>query len=362
MKKQLVSCVLAAVLTAAAITGCKQPEPAGGQTAQAQDGQTAGNESASEDKGGKAQVITMTFALAENSPHHKAGLEFARLVEEKTNGAYKVEVYPNSALASGNQLEAIQMVQNGSISCGWVSPPVQTAIEPSLNALSIPWLWKDTETIDATLQPGTDVDKELNRLMNAKGYEIIGYAENGYRELTNSVREIRTPADMKNLKFRVIGSPMLLDVFKAMGANPVDLNFGELFTALQQKTVDGQENPISTAIIPQRFYEAQKYLTVWNYSYEPHPLEFNKKLWDSFDPETQEIFRECAAAACTLQKKLAREALEADMQTLRDAGVVITELTDEEKQPFKEIAAAAAEKSIQDYDQALVEALYNANK
>ena len=307
------------------------------------------------------QVLTMTFAPPENSPHHKASLEFGRLIAEKTKGAYTLQIYPNSALAGGNQLGAIEMVQNGSISCGFLSPLVEASIEPNLNAMSIPWLWKDVATIDATLTLGTPVHKELNRLINKKGFEIVGYAENGYRELTNNIRPIHKPEDMKGIKFRVIGSRMLLDVFSTLGGNPVDLNFSELFTALQQGTVDGQENPISTIIIPNRYYEVQKFMTIWHYSYEPHPLQFNKMLWDSFTPETQSAIKEAAAEACLLQKKLAREALAKDLETIGKKTQIVT-LTPEELNEFKSLAEPAVKKHMPGFDQTLLNALLEANK
>lgn len=307
------------------------------------------------------EVITLTFAPPENSPHHKASLEFGRLVEEKTNGAYTVQVYPNSALAGGNQLGAIEMVQNGSISCGFLSPLVEAGLEPNLNALSIPWLWKDVATIDKTMQLGTPVHEELNRIIRRKGFEIIGYGENGFRELTNNIRPIRTPDDMKGIKFRVIGSRMLLDVFSALGGNPVDINFSELFTALQQGTVDGQENPISTIIIPNRYYEVQKYLTIWNYSYEPHPLQFNRRLWESYSPETQAAIKEAAAIACKLQKDLAREALDRDLATISKNTEIIT-LTPDELDKFKALAKPAVERHLGGFDKDLLKALQDANK
>lgn len=310
----------------------------------------------------KTKVLRITFAPAEGSPHHQAALEFGRLVKEKTKGAYTVEAFANSQLAGGNQLVAIQMVQKGSIDFGLLSPPVQSAIIPDLGALSIPWLWKDVPTIDKTLQPGTKVFDLLAKKYEEHGFVLLAFAENGFREVTNSKRELRTPEDFKGLKFRVIGNKMLVDVFTALGANPTDINFAELFTAMQQGTVDGQENPVSTIIIPQRYYEVQKYMTMWDYSYEPHPLEVNKQLWDSFDPATQQAIREAAVEACALQKKLAREAYDADLKKLTDTGMKITTLSPSELQAFKDKAQPAIAANIASFDKDLVAALLDANK
>ena len=308
------------------------------------------------------EVLTMTFALSEASPHYPAAQKFKELVEEYTNGEYTVNIFPNSSLAGGNQLGAIQMVQKGTISCGWLSPLVQSAIEPSLQALSIPWIWKDYTTIDAALQPGTDVDVALNNVLEKTGFVAIAYAENGFRQLTNNIREIKTPEDMKGIKFRVLGSDMLFKVFSAFGADPMDMNFSELFTGLQQGAIDGQENPISTAIIPNKYYEVQKYITLWNYVYEPHPLMFNLDLWNSFDKETQDAIQKAAVEACDYQRELSRSSTEEGITTMEEAGCVVTELTEEEIQAFADIAEPVTEEYAANFDQNLVNAIKDANK
>lgn len=314
--------------------------------------------SGSSEKGsGAAEVLTLTFALSETSPHYEASLKFAELVEEYTNGAYTVEVYPNSTLAGGNQLGAIEMVQKGTISCGLLSPLVQCSIVPDLNALCMPYLWNDYETIDAALAPGTDVDIALNNILKDYGYIAVAYAENGYRELTNSVREVKTPEDLKDIKIRCIGSNMLFEFFQDCGANPMDMNFSELFTGLQQGAVDGQENPISTAIYPQKYYEVQDYMTIWNYAYEPHPLMFNLDLWNSFDADTQEAIQKAAVEACDYQRELSRTAIEEDTKAIEESGTKVTVLTDEEKAAFQEIAAPIVEKYKQEFNPELVQAL-----
>ncbi|WHH57835.1 TRAP transporter substrate-binding protein [Petroclostridium sp. X23] len=310
----------------------------------------------------KAKILTLTFAPASGSAHDKASLEFAKLVEEKTNGAYKVEVYPNSQLAGGNQLTAIEMVQKGAIDFGWLSPLVQTSIVPDLGAMSIPWLWKDVETIDKTLSPGTPAFQKIYDLLYAKDFVVLGFGENGFRQVTNNTKELKSPEDFKGIKFRVIGNKMLLDVFKAFGANPTDINFSEIFTALQQKTIDGQENPVSTIIIPNKFYEVQKYITLWDYSYEPHPFQTNKKLWDSFDDATKKAIQEAAIEACKLQKEYARADYENDLKKLEEADMKVYKPTAEEMKVFKDTAAPVVEKYLPEYDQKLVTLLKDANK
>lgn len=354
MKRRVkfISLLLTVVMVAALFTGCaskKAAEPSAAET--------------SSEPAVEAKVLTVTFAPTEGSPHHKAGLEFARLVEEKTKGKYKVEVYPNSQLAGGNQLRAMEMVQKGAIDFGWLSPPVQTAIVPDLDGLMIPWLWKDVETIDNTLKPGTPVFEELSKIFEEKGYVVLAVGENGFRQVTNNVRELKAPDDFKGLKFRVLGSKLLLDVFRAIGANPTDINFAELFSAMQQKTVDGQENPVSTIIVPNRFYEVQKYMTLWDYSFEPHPFQTNVALWNSFDDETKKAIQEAAIEACSLQKKLARDAYDSDLKMLEEKGMKIYKPSPEELQVFKDKAKPIIEKFKAEFKNTkFVDLLLEANK
>lgn len=366
--EKAVAMVLTAV-TAVSLAGCggalKQSSgtPAAGTTAAAGSAETTQAAAGEESKAkADAKVLTMTFALSEASPHYPAAQKFKELVEEYTDGAYTVNVFPNSSLAGGDQLGAIQMVQKGTISCGWLSPLVQCAMEPNLQALSIPWIWKDTDTIDKTLRPGTDVDKALNRILEKTGYIAVAYAENGFRQLTNNKREVRKPEDMKGIKFRVLGSDMLFKVFNGLGADPMDMNFSELFTGLQQGAIDGQENPISTAIVPNKYYEVQKYITLWNYVYEPHPLMFNLKLWNSFDDATKEAIQKAAVEACDYQRQISRDSTSSGIETMKAAGCEIAELTPEEIQAFKDIADPITEEYAKQFDEELVSAIRAANQ
>jgi tripartite ATP-independent transporter DctP family solute receptor len=357
--KLLLATAMAMSLTACGGGVLKQDTGSGSVPASSTAAANAENAAANTDS---AQVITMTFALSESSPHYDAGLKFKELVEQYTNGAYTVEVYPNSSLAGGDQLGAMQMVQKGTISRGWLSPLVLSSIVPDMQAVSIPWIWKDTDHIDAALTPGTDVDKAINSILEPYGYISIGYAENGFRQLTNNKTEIKAPTDMKGIKFRVLGSDMLFDVFKALGSDPMDVNFSELFTALQQGAVDGQENPIATAIVPNKYYEVQKYITNWNYVYEPHPLIFNKKLWDGYDDATKEAIQKAAVEACNFQRQESRNRTAEGIETMKSAGCIVTDLTDDQIQAFKDIATPVADKDAAAFDQNLVNAIKAANK
>jgi len=169
---------------------------------------------------------------------------------------------------------------------------------------------------------------------------VLAWGENGFREVTNNVRPIRSPEDMRGLNMRVAG-PMYIDVMNALGANPQQMQWTETITALQQGVVDGQENPIGAVIIPQQVYEVQRYLTTWHYSYDPIFLGVSQQRWDSFDSETQEAMREAAQEAMEYQRQITREATAEGIEFLRERGMEVYEPSAEELQAFREATQPA---------------------
>ena len=306
--------------------------------------------------------LTITLALADNSALAEAGFMFCELIEKRTNGRYTAEAFPNSILAGGNQATAIEMVQKGSIDMGLPGNLVCSNYIPELLAICLPWLWKDYAAVDATLDVKSKVGQYLIKAAEGKNLYLLGFMENGYRELSNNVRPVRSPDDMSGLKLRIVGNTMLLDVFNALGANPTDFNFNELYTGLQQGAVDGQENPVTNVFVPSKYYEVQKYLTVWKYMYEPMPAIINLKLWQSMSAEDRKILQECMDEAIAYQRKISRERLAADTDFVKDYGVEVVELTDAEIEAFKVKAMPAIEKHKKNYDPVFIELLYDANK
>ena len=181
---------------------------------------------------------------------------------------------------------------------------IYSVIEPKLAVVSMPWILPNNAAVDKAMKgaPG----EEIKKLIRAKGIEPLAFGENGFRHWTNSKRPLTSPEDMKGLKMRVPGMKMYISLFKAMGADPTAMSFSEVFTSLQQGTIDGQENPISV-IYTSKLQEVQKYLTICNYSYDPLVLGINKKLWDSLDKDTQAIMKSAAEEAMALNIKLTRE-------------------------------------------------------
>jgi tripartite ATP-independent transporter DctP family solute receptor len=197
----------------------------------------------------------------------------------------------------------------------------------------LPFLFANTKVAYAVLD-GPSGQKILDKL-EAKGLKGLAYWENGFRDVTNSVREIKTPADCKGLKIRTMENPIHLAAWKALGANPSPMPFSEVFTAMQQKTIDGQENPIPT-IWASKFYEVQKYCTLTGHVYTPHILLIGKALWDKLPSEDQKIFQQAAYTARDHVRAVSAKMNSEEVDLLRKAGMKVTVLTPRQLKAFQD--------------------------
>jgi tripartite ATP-independent transporter DctP family solute receptor len=239
---------------------------------------------------GAAAVVTATLATAsadtlrlshntsDTTTWHKGAERFAELVEEKTGGEHEVRIFPNAQLTGGDQMKQAELVGRGGLDFVLTSAINVTPLVPEMAVFSLPYLYANYEEVDATTS-GPPGDR-MEEIMGKHGVKVLAWGENGFREVTNNVRPIRTPEDLQGVKMRVAG-PMYIDVMNALGANPQQMQWTETFQALQQGVVDGQENPIGAVIIPQRVYEVQKYITPWHYSYDPLFIGVSQQRWDS---------------------------------------------------------------------------------
>jgi tripartite ATP-independent transporter DctP family solute receptor len=256
------------------------------------------------------------------------------LVKEYTDGKVNVKVYPNAQLVGGDQMRQAEMVSSGAIDFMLNSTINIAPIIPECNAFSLPFMFPSYEAVDAvTSSKGGEM--VFDALEN---YNMVGLAwgENGFRELTNNVRPIAHPDDMKGLKIRVV-TPIYVDIMRALGANAIAMNWGEVFTALQQGTIDGQENPIVGIIIPNKIYEVQDYLTNWHYSYDALILAVNKDVWNGFDPQIQEQVKKAAMDAMHWQvHDVSRVGLGDGIEFLKEQGMTITDPTPEQLAAFRE--------------------------
>ena len=258
---------------------------------------------------------------------------FAQLVEERSGGSVTVDVFPNDQLAGGNATKGIEMIAQGSVDLAAYATCTLAVIDSQLPVATIPWSF-DSYTEARQVIDSTGGAYYAERLA-AKGITYIGSFHNGFRQLTNSKTIVDEPSDLKNLKIRVPGSEVYMGFFRALGADPTSMSWSEVFTAIQQGTIDGQENGVSVTSTA-KMDEIQKYMTIWNYSYENDLFIANTRIWESLDENTRQLLTECAIEACNWGRDTL-EAEEADILARFEAnGMTITYLNDEQKAAFAE--------------------------
>ncbi|MDW5299231.1 MAG: DctP family TRAP transporter solute-binding subunit [Sedimentibacter sp.] len=324
MKKILSLITVAALVLSLAMTGCA-----------AKTEQPAAEKPAAEAPAAPAEKVTLKFGTttADTSTWTLGAKKFAEIVGEKTDGRIEVKVYPNEQLSGGNQSKGIEMLMSGSTDITFHSNIIYSVMDERFGVISLPFLISDTATADKLL--GGEAGESLNKILLEKNIVGLGYGENGFRQLTNSVKSVETPADMAGMKIRIPGIKMFISLFKALGSDPITMNFGEVFTALQQGTIDGQENP-TDVISSSKINEVQKYMTVWNYSYDAIILGMNKDKFESFSAEDQQILKDAAKEACDYQKQLNRDKADEQTQQFIDGGMTVNTLTPEQTELFKE--------------------------
>jgi len=262
--------------------------------------------------------------------------EWVRLVAERTDGRINMKVYPGAQLVAGEQTKEFNAMRRGAIDMAVGSTINWSPQIVEMNLFSLPFLMPDYAAIDALT--GGPVGERLFEIIRENGVEPLGWAENGFREVTNSKHPILTPADLEGLKMRVVGSPLFNDTFTALGANPVQMSWADAKPALTTGAVDGQENPLTIYTIAKMHEVGQQYVTTWHYVADPLIFGVSHKAWNDFTPEDQEIVRQAAIDAGQVGIEAARKGLTDGDQSLIESiesnGVTVTALTDEQRQAF----------------------------
>ena len=256
------------------------------------------------DLGWEEQTWNFACSTTETSTWAKAGEQFGKLMEKATGGKVHVKVYAADQLTNGNQSEGIQALMNGDpVQISMHSNLIYSAFDPRFNVVSLPFIFNSVEDADAKLDG--EAGEKMNALLEEYGLHCMGMAENGFRQLTNSVREVKTAEDMKNLKIRVAGSNLLMECYKRWGADATNMNWSETYTALQQNTVEGQENPLP-AIDAASVQEVQKYCSMWNANYDCLFFCINEELYGSLTPEQQKVVDEAGKKAVDYERDINR--------------------------------------------------------
>ena len=276
-----------------------------------------------------------TCSTTETSTWAEGGRKFGELMEKATGGKIKVNVYAADQLTNGNQSEGIQALMNGDpVQISMHSNLIYSAFDPRFNVVSLPFIYDSYDDADAKFDG--EAGEKLKEILSSYGLHCMGIAENGFRELTNSKHEVKTVDDMKNLKIRVAGSNLLMECYKRWGADATNMNWSETYTALQQNTVEGQENPLP-AIDAASVQEVQPYCSMWDAIYDCLFFCINQDLYDTLTPEQQAVVDECGQKAVEYERYINRSGDEEIMGRWESKnGVTFTKKDDMDIDSFKE--------------------------
>mgnify|MGYP003587796940 CR=1 FL=1 len=268
------------------------------------------------------QKITLKFYWTtvdgEKDPYAISARTFKELVEKKTQGKVDVKLYPNSQL--GGERDAIEGISLGTIDMGVITNAPISGFVPQFQILDLPFIFKDAAQAYKVLDG--EFGKSLLKRLEARGIIGLGFSEGGFRHMLNNVRPIKTPDDVKGIKFRVMENPTYIGMFKALGSNPTPMAWGETFTAVQQKTIDGLEIPIPV-IYQNKYFEVTKYLSLTNHTYSPLIFMISKKTWDKLPADVQKAVADSVTEAIPLQRAKNAKNIEELMKELKTKGMAI---------------------------------------
>lgn len=264
--------------------------------------------------------LKLASATSMSHTYNVGAQYFAKLVEERTDGRIKFKFYPDGQLGKGER-ELLEALQQGSIDLYVGSTGPLGGFSPSMQILDIPFIFRDYAHVDKVLDGpiGASLSADLDKVQ-MKG---LAFWENGFRNLTNSKRVVKTPADAKGLKIRTMENPVHIQAWKAAGVNPTPMAWGEVYGALQQGVIDGQENPIAV-ILQMKVYEVQKYLALTQHVYSPAMLIMSQKRWNQIPKEDQAIILKAAQEGAVYQRNLGRANEEQMIAELQKNGVIVT--------------------------------------
>jgi len=283
-----------------------------------------------------SHTLRMGIGLSESSPQFISSQYFGEILEQRTDGRITVNVFPNSQL--GDDVQMLEMLQTGTLDMTYPSSSATTGYVEELAAFDLPFLLPSREAAVAVMR--SDVAQGMLDAFEGTGLKALTFSENGYRQLSNSARPVASPEDVagldvRGLSVRTMENPVHLAIWEALGANPTPMAFGELFSAMEQGVVDGQENPWST-ILSSNFNEVQNYGTETRHVYTPFIMMLSERTWDRMAPEYQELVLEAARQSAVYQIQLSAEYDDWSRDQLIERGMEITRLNDEQLAAFQD--------------------------
>jgi len=301
--------------------------------------------------------LRIAHVEAEDRSTHKALLKFKEYVEKESNGRMVVEIFPNGVF--GGDLACVQGLETGTIEMTLPATSFLTSYNDKFGLLDMPFMFKSEEAVFNAMDG--ELGAAYTKILDDLGLHPLGYNYNGSRCMSNNTRPINEPADMKGMKIRVMESPVYIDMMKALGANPTPMSFGEVFTALQQGTVTGQENAPSLTYA-MRYYEVQKYYSLTYHTFSIMPILISKEYFDGLPADLREIVQKGSDEwLIKFQRKLESDETLDYVKRLEEKGMIINEITPENHAKFVEAVKPVYDKNIPKIGQDLfdIAAKYN---
>ena len=274
---------------------------------------------------GDSYTITISHVEPEDRSVHKGALAFKDYVEKQTDGRVTVNILPNGQY--GGDADSMEAVAQGTLQMTICVTSVLTSYNDDFMVLDLPFIWDSREAFYYALD--NELGTALNATLTEKGLIGLGYNDNGLRQMTNNVRPITSLADFKGIKFRTMESPVFIKMFELLGANPVPMSFSELYTALQQGTVDGEENG-AALVLASNFQEVQKYMSITNHVYSSNAIIANADWFNGLSVEDQKIIKDGVTEGCVNTQRGIESSSDADaIAALEAAGMKINVVSEE---------------------------------
>ncbi|MCX5906836.1 MAG: TRAP transporter substrate-binding protein [Deltaproteobacteria bacterium] len=296
-----------------------------------------------------ALEIKFAHVVNEKDAFHVAAEKFKELVEKNSKGEVTINIFPNAKL--GDERTLLERMKMGIVDAGIITSGPIINFAPSFGVLDLPFLFRDPDHAYKVLDGS--IGQKLLADLEAQGWKGLSFGERGFRNLTNSKHRVLTPADMKGLKIRVMQNPVYVDSFKALGANAVPMAWTEVLTALQQGTVDGQENPLNV-IVAFKINEMNKYLSITRHAYAPAPILMGMSTWKKLSPAQQGVVHKAASDAAIFERAWDNK-MEADW--LKELGAKGMEVSKPDLAPFLKAVKPVYDQYTPKYGKALIEAI-----
>ncbi len=296
--------------------------------------------------------IKLGHAVNEKDTFHLCAMKFKELAETRSNGEISIKIYPNRQL--GDEKTLLERMKMGIVDAGTITGGPIVNFVPIFGVTDLPFLFSSPKHAYAVLDGS--IGKSLLKDMEKAGFKGLAFGERGFRNLTNNKRPVHTPDDVKGLKIRVMQNPVYVDTFKTLGANAVPMAWGEVLTALQQGTVDGQENPVNV-IYAFKLYEVQKYLSMTRHAYAPMVVMFSLKKWNKIPEKYQKILKEAAQEAVEYERDYINKNETKQLEEIKKHGMEIVMNPDIEA--FRKAVKPVYDKYEPKFGKDLIESILN---